>query len=96
MKSLYSFVFDEIANAYIFVTKNAVLYRIYFLKDDTFSSISGEEISNVYQIIIEKSSDEIEPYDIKVSKTIEHIIVQFFDKRDNSIIYICSDTDEKA
>lgn len=89
-------MYDEISNAYIFVTKNAILYRIYFLKDETLASISGEDIQNVYQIIIEKNNDEVEPYDIKVSKTIEFIVVEFFKTIQNSIIYICSDTDDRA
>jgi len=64
--------------------------------DETFSTISGEEISNIFQLIIEKANDEIEPYDAKVSKTIEDIIEKFFLKIENSLVYACSDNDEKA
>lgn len=96
MQSHYNYVFDEITNTYNFVTKNEILYRIAFIIDETFSTISGEEISNVFQLIVEKSNDEIEPYDSKVSKTIEHIIERFFQKIENSLIYICSDDNEKA
>ena len=96
MQSHYNYVFDEITNTYNFVTKNEILYRIAFIIDETFTTISGEEISNVFQLIVEKSNDEIEPYDSKVSKTIEHIIERFFQKIENSLIYICSDDNEKA
>jgi len=96
LQSHYNYVFDEITNTYNFVTKNEILYRIAFIIDETFSTISGEEISNVFQLIVEKSNDEIEPYDSKVSKTIEHIIERFFQKIENSLIYICSDDNEKA
>ncbi len=63
MQSHYNYVFDEITNTYNFATKNEILYRIAFIIDETFSTISGEEISNVFQLIVEKSSDGIEPYD---------------------------------
>ena len=96
MQSHYNYVFDEITNTYNFVTKNEILYRIAFIIDETFTTISDEEISNVFQLIVEKSNDEIEPYDSKVSKTIEHIIERFFQKIENSLIYICSDDNEKA
>jgi hypothetical protein len=96
LQSHYNYVFDEITNTYNFVTKNEILYRIAFIIDETFTTISGEEISNVFQLIVEKSNDEIESYDSKVSKTIEHIIERFFQKIENSLIYICSDDNEKA
>lgn len=96
MQSHYNYVFDEITNTYNFVTKNEILYKIAFIIDETFTTISGEEISNVFQLIVEKSNDEIESYDSKVSKTIEHIIERFFQKIENSLIYICSDDNEKA
>lgn len=96
MQNHYNYVFDEITSTYNFTTKNNFLYRIAFIEDATFSSISGEEIPNVFQIIIEKASDEVEPFDAKVSKTIEDIIERFFQKVENSLIYICSDDNEKA
>lgn len=96
MQNHYSCVFDEITNTYNFATKNEILYRIAFIIDETFSSISGEEINNVFQLIVEKSNDGIEPYDAKVSKTIEQIIERFFQKIENSLIYICSDEKKKA
>jgi hypothetical protein len=96
LQSHYNYVFDEITNTYNFVTKNEILYRVAFIIDETFSTISGEEISNIFQLIVEKSNEEIEPYDSKVSKTIEHLIERFFQKIENSLIYICSDDNEKA
>ncbi|MGB1231746.1 MAG: DUF6169 family protein [Winogradskyella sp.] len=38
----------------------------------------------------------MEPFDRKVSKTVEHIIELFFLKVENSLIYVCDDADEKA
>ncbi len=96
MQSHYNYVFDDITNTYNFVTKNEILYRVAFIIDETFSTISGEEISNIFQLIVEKSNEEIEPYDSKVSKTIEHLIERFFQKIENSLIYICSDDNEKS
>ena len=96
MLNHYNYVFDNITKTYNFTTKNSILYRVAFVVDETFSSISGEEISNIYQIIIEKANEGIEPFDRKVSKTVEHIIELFFLKVENSLIYVCDDADEKA
>ena len=96
MPNHYSYVFDPITNTYAFITKNSILYRIAFLIDSTFSSISQKEIPNVYQVVIEKVNDEVEPFDISVSKTIIHIIAQFFKNVQNSLIFICSDDQDKA
>jgi len=96
LQNHYNYVFDGITNTYNFTTKNSVLYRVAFIVDETFSTISGEEIPNIFQLVIEKATDEIEPYDPKISKTIEDIIERFFQRVENSLIYICSDDDEKA
>ena len=96
MQNHYNYVFDDITNTYNFTTKNRILYRVAFIVDETFSAISGEEIPNIFQIIVEKANDEIEPYDSKVSKTIENIIERFFIRIENSLVYVCSDEDEKA
>lgn len=96
MQNHYNYVFDDLTNTYNFTTKNSILYRVAFIVDDTFSTISGEEIPNIFQLVIEKATDEVEPYDAKVSKTIENIIERFFQKVENSLIYICSDDNEKA
>ncbi len=97
MQNHYNYVFDEITHTYNFTTRNNILYRIAFIVDETFSSISGETYSNIYQIIIEKADDSlVEPFDQKVSKTIEDIIENFFRKVENALIYVCDDDDKKA
>ena len=96
MQNHYNYVFDELTNTYNFTTKNSILYRVAFIVDETFSTISGEEIPNIFQLVIEKATDEVESFDAKVSKTIEDIIERFFQKVENSLIYICSDDNEKA
>lgn len=66
--------------------------------DETLNSISASDIliENVYQIVIEKVSDELEPFDNLVSKTIENIVCAFFSNMNNSLIYICSDDHGKG
>lgn len=96
MQSHYNYAFDNITNTYNFTTKNNILYRVAFIVDDTFSAISNEEISNIFQLIIDKANNELEPYDAKVSKTIENIIERFFNNVLNSMIYVCSDKENKA
>jgi len=96
LQSHYNYVFDNITNTYNFVTKNSILYRVAFIVDNTFSTISGQEIPNVFQLIVEKANTEVEPFDAKVSKTIVYIIEKFFKNIDNSLIFICSEEREKA
>ena len=96
MQSHYNYVFDGITNTYNFATKNDILYRVAFIVDETFSALSGEEIPNIFQLIVEKTSDELEPFDAKVSKTIEDIIERFFQNTENSLVYVCSEEKDKA
>lgn len=96
MQNLYNYVFDDITNTYNFTTKNNILYRVAFIVDETFSTISGEEIPNIFQLVIEKANEETEPLDIKVSRTIEDIVERFFSRIENSLIYVCYDLDQKA
>lgn len=96
MQNHYNYVYDGITNTYNFATKNEVLYRIAFIKDETFSTISGEDIPNIFQLIVEKATENIESFDPKVSLTIVNIIERFFQKIENSLIYVCSDENEKA
>ena len=96
LRTHYNYAFDNITNTYNFTTKNNILYRVAFVVDETFSAISNEDIPNVFQLIIGKASDELEPYDAKVSRTIENIVARFFQNEMNSMIYICSDEDNKA
>ena len=96
MQNHYNYAFDNITNTYNFTTKNNILYRVAFVVDETFSAISNEEIPNIFQLVIDKASDELEPYDAKVSRTIENIVERFFHNVLNSMIYVCSDEDDKA
>ena len=96
MQNRYKFTFDSQSKTYNFITKNAIHYQIAFVVDETFSLISNEDISDIYQLVVEKVTDEIEPFDAKVSKTIEDIVDQFFENEKNSLIYICSEENKKA
>jgi len=92
----YSYTFSEETNAYTFTTRNNIEYKIVFIVDETLDIASEIHIENVYQIIIEKISDKIEPFDGLVSKTIEDVITAFFRNAQNSLIYVCSENEEKA
>lgn len=96
MRNHYNYAFDIITNTYNFTTKNNILYRVAFIVDETFSAVSSEEIHNVFQLVIDKASEGLEPFDVKVSRTIEDIVERFFRNALNSMIYICSDEDDKA
>lgn len=90
MQDHYNYVFDDINSIYQFTTKNNISYRVAFVKDETFSMISSCEIDDVFQLVVDKTSDLKEPLDLLVSKTIEHIIATFFRNISNSLIYVCS------
>lgn len=92
----YNYAYDPLANSYVFTTRNSILYRVSFSNDNTFSSLSGKDIPNIFQLVIEKVSAELEPYDIRVSRTIETIVEHFFQNIQNAVIYVCDDFDSKA
>jgi hypothetical protein len=96
LQSHYNYAFDSITNTYNFTTKNSILYRVAFVVDETLSAIANEDIRHVYQLVIDKATDDLEPFDTKVSKTVENIIENFFKNIFNSMIYVCSDEGEKA
>ena len=92
----YNYYFNEDSQFFYFSTKNVIEYRIAFIQDETFSAVSGFEINNVFQIVIEKVNDEIERFDAKVSSTIQAIITAFFINSQNAMIYVCDDKDKKG
>ena len=98
MRNLYNYTFDEVTTTYNFTTNNNILYRIAFIVDQTLDTISSAEhpIENIYQIVIEKISEDVEPYDRLVGKTVEHIITGFFLNIKNALIYVCSDDNDKG
>jgi len=96
LENHYSYSFNELARTYEFLTKNSLLYKVAFVVDTTFSTISGEEIEDVYQLVIDSVNDGFEHYDSKVAKTIIHLIESFFLNTSNSILYICSNDKGQA
>ena len=96
MPSPYNYQFDEIAQSYVFTTDNGIEYKIAFILDYTFSAVSNIEIDDVYQLIIEKTTEVKEPLDRNVSATICEILSAFFENERNTILYICDDGDERA
>lgn len=96
MPDPYNYTFDKDTDSYNFITKNNIEYKIAFIVDETLNIASVVQIENIYQIIIEKITDKKECYDSSFSKTIEHIVIAFFANVQNSLIYVCSQDDEKA
>lgn len=92
----YNYVFDGTTTTYNFTTKNNICYRVSFVVDQTFSTLTGQEISGIYQLVIEKVTEGLEPLDSKVSKTIESIVAKFFQNIHNSLVYVCSEEGKKA
>ncbi len=96
MPNQYNYNFSEETQSYHFTTKDDIEYKVAFIIDHTFSTVSNLEIDNVYQLIIEKVSDKIEKFDANVSETIKDIVSSFFNNELNSMIYICDDEDGKS
>lgn len=98
MPNHYNYTFDEVTVTYNFTTKKNVLYRIAFIVDETLEVISDSKdpIAYIYQIVIEKVSGHIEPFDSLVANTVEQIVIAFFQNTENSLIYVCSDDDSKS
>lgn len=93
MRSPYNYSFDYDTGTYQFITKNDIFYRVAFLEDNTLTTVStsGIEFNNVYQVVIEKVSEQLEPLDSQVFLTIDTIINDFFSNIENALIYVCSD-----
>jgi hypothetical protein len=96
LPSPYNYHFNETTQSYVFTTVNGIKYSVAFILDYTFSAISDLEISNIYQLIIEKTTESKEPFDRNVSATICYILTAFFKNEKNTIIYICDNDGERA
>ncbi|MBP1222477.1 DUF6169 family protein [Flavobacterium sp. 1355] len=96
MPNPYNYSFNDSTQSYHFLTKNNIDYRVAFIDDQTFSAVSGIEMQNIYQIIIEKVEDKREKFDSQVSSTIQSIVLSFFKNSQNAMIYICDDKDDKG
>ena len=96
MQNHYDFIKSDKDFVYLFTTKNAIRYRVAFLDDHTFNTISETENYNtIYQIVIEKLDKIREPLDAKVSETIIKIVHDFLMNFPFFIIYYCSHEDDK-
>ena len=96
MPNPYNYHFDEATQTYHFITKNGIHYRVAFIVDQTFSAVSGLEIENIYQIIVDKVNDDLEKLDSQVAATIQVIVDLFFTNAQNAMIYICDEKDNKG
>jgi hypothetical protein len=94
----YNYTFNSDSRYYSFFTKRQIEYRVAFYEDFTLASCVSEDIKlgNVYQITIDKISDQPAQFDILVSETIKKILTTFFESIDDALIYICDDDDKKA
>ncbi|WP_417357671.1 DUF6169 family protein [Flavobacterium sp.] len=82
---------------YSFTTDYKVEYSVAFI-DSThmFTNTStGEHLSGIYTINIDKMNDIAARGDSKVRETIESIVEHFFNDRERALIYICDYIDGK-
>lgn len=92
----YNFTYNPSFKAYSFQTDNLIDYRVAFIKDESFNTLTGtEEFQDLYQIVVEKVGDRKEPFDMRVSRTIEKLVVDFFRNEERAILYVCSQEERK-
>lgn len=93
LPSHYNYSFDQATNSYFFITKQNIIYRVAFIVEETLNTITNSKDSDrLYQIVIEKISEELDAFDTEVAKTIEHLISDFYSIETNALIYVCTDT----
>lgn len=98
MPDTYSVTVNETKDQYRFVTSMGYQYSVYFLlaKDDYFSDFP-EIPNNIYLFgfsLLNSTSGNL-PFDEKVAQTICSILLDFFQSKENIIIFICDSVDKK-
>lgn len=90
----YSKLKNSLANQ--FTTKNHITYKVKFIEDDTLSYLTNStEFKQVYQIVIDKTTDAKAPFDSRVFLTIETIIVDFYKDTQKILAFVCDSSDGK-
>ncbi len=96
MKNLmaYNFAYDSSNDTYTFITKNNILYKVYFIQDHTFEPLGYQNLE-VLNFTIEKLTDKLEPLDANVSLTIGEIIKDSILNTNRCILFVCDSSDNK-
>ena len=77
---------------YRFTTKNGIIYRAYFIN----VSYLHPSFVEAYSFNIEPEGDissTRHPIDVRIGRTIAHILNEFFEKNENSMLMACDNTD---
>ena len=92
-------------NVYSFTTDIETEYSIVFIEDYTLSELTKKDYPSVYNIVITRnevktfedlsSQKRIIRKDPRVSSTINDILKQFLQIKDNCLSYLCDVTDKK-
>lgn len=95
--SPYKVYFDDLTFEYYFTTKHDVEYRLAFSEFNTiFTGTKGEGIINsVYNMLIDNVTEKKSPEDPNIKETVTEIVKNFFENKENCIIYTCDDSDQK-
>ncbi|WP_116790228.1 DUF6169 family protein [Flavobacterium psychrotrophum] len=93
----YKVSFNSETLLFFFTTKNNIHYQVAFIDSiHLFSGTSVEaKIAKVYSLNIEKISKVTEPLDIDVKEAVDCIVTNFFEDKENSLIYCCDSSDAK-
>lgn len=99
LKCRYKVYLDKTTSTYHFTTKNNIAYSVAFADYTNLleSALANLKLHKVYSLNLVKISDETEPLDLGVEKTMQHIVEHFFflDK-ENSIVYLCDTSGHKG
>ena len=93
----YNVFLDKDTFIYSFITKNQVEYKIIFSDSTSFyeGTSSHGKISKVYSLTVEKVTDIKEKHDTDVQATVDCIVTHFFEDKENSLIYMCDNSDSR-
>lgn len=76
---------------YTFVSKDGIVYHIYFLPLIGFCP----EFGTTYSFNIEPEDKRPHPIDVRIVLTVVQILRQFFNNNENSMIMVCDNSDGK-
>ncbi|MEM9340514.1 MAG: DUF6169 family protein [Bacteroidota bacterium] len=95
MQHPYNYSLDGDTFTYRFTTKLGIEYYLVFVEDKSLENVNPNLGDNIYQLILDKKGEQIEPKDAQVFLTIQSIINDFFQQIEHALIYVCADSDSK-
>ena len=97
MNTLEPYEFRNEGNLYSFITDNAVVYQLRISDGSTYFNNFPENLT-IYDFIISVAvlgGNEKKALDKRIERTVVQILIEFLSEKENSVIYICDDSDNR-